>query len=93
MTYTYLLEESKNIMLKIRLKRTGRKKKPFYRIVLMENLAKRDGGSVAEIGYYDPMKKMIHFDKATLHRSLNCGAYPTDTVRHLIYRMLEETNY
>lgn len=79
-------------MLKIRLKRTGRKKKPFYRIVLMENLARRDGGSVAEIGYYDPMKKMINFDKTTLHKYLNCGAYPTDTVRHLIYKMLEDTN-
>jgi ribosomal protein S16 len=32
-------------------------KEAFYRIVLMENLARRDGGSVAEIGYYDPMKK------------------------------------
>jgi ribosomal protein S16 len=31
----------------------------------MENLARRDGGSVAEIGYYDPMKKMINFDKTT----------------------------
>jgi small subunit ribosomal protein S16 len=79
-------------MLKIRLKRTGRKKKPFYKIVLMENLARRDGGSVAEIGYYDPMKKMINFDKTTLHKYLNCGAYPTDTVRHLIYKMLEDTN-
>jgi small subunit ribosomal protein S16 len=79
-------------MLKIRLKRTGRKKKPFYRIVLMESLTRRDGGSVAEIGYYDPMKKMINFDKATLHKYLNCGAYPTDTVRHLIYKMLEDTN-
>jgi small subunit ribosomal protein S16 len=79
-------------MLKIRLKRTGRKKKPFYKIVLMENLAKRDGGSVAEIGYYDPMKKMINFDKATLHKYLNSGAYPTDTVRHLIYKMLDDTN-
>jgi small subunit ribosomal protein S16 len=79
-------------MLKIRLKRTGRKKKPFYRIVLMENLSKRDGSSIAEIGYYDPMKKVINFDKLTLHKYLNCGAYPTDTVRHLIYKMLEETN-
>jgi small subunit ribosomal protein S16 len=79
-------------MLKIRLKRTGRKKQPFYRIVLMENLSKRDGSSIAEIGYYDPMKKVINFDKLTLHKYLNCGAYPTDTVRHLIYKMLEETN-
>jgi small subunit ribosomal protein S16 len=79
-------------MLKIRLKRTGRKNKPFYRIVLMENLSKRDGHSIEEIGYYDPIKKVINFDKLTLHKYLNCGAYPTDTVRHLIYKMLEENN-
>jgi len=77
-------------MLKIRLKRTGRKTKPFYKIVLMENLAKRDGKSVAEIGYYDPIKKVINFDKLTLHKYINHGAYPTDTIRHLIYKMLNE---
>ena len=77
-------------MLKSRLKRTGRKNKPFYRIVLMENLSKRDGGSIAELGYYDPLKKVINFDKATLYKYVSCGAYPTDTVRHLIYKMLAE---
>jgi small subunit ribosomal protein S16 len=77
-------------MLKIRLKRTGRKNKPFYRIVLMENLSKRDGNSIAELGYYDPLKKVINFDKATLYKYISCGAYPTDTVRHLIYKMLAE---
>ena len=76
-------------MLKIRLKRTGRKTKPFYRIVLMENLSKRDGKSIAEIGFYDPIKKIINFDKITLHKYINHGAYPTDTMRHLIYKMLE----
>jgi small subunit ribosomal protein S16 len=70
--YVYLyLGRIKKYYVKIRLKRTGRKKEAFYRIVLMENLARRDGGSVAEIGYYDPMKKMINFDKATLHKYLN----------------------
>jgi small subunit ribosomal protein S16 len=79
-------------MLKIRLKRVGRKNKPFYRIVLMESLSKRDGKAIAEIGYYDPLKKLLNVDKITLHKYLNYGAYPTDTVRHLIYKMLEETN-
>jgi small subunit ribosomal protein S16 len=79
-------------MLKIRLKRTGRKKKPFYKIVLMENLSRRDGNSIAELGYYDPLQKVIHFDKTTLHKYINLGAYPTDTVRHLIYKMLAETS-
>ena len=79
-------------MLKIRLKRTGRKSKPFYRIVLMENLSKRDGKSICELGYYDPIKKDMNFNKTELHKYINCGAYPTDTVRHLIYKMLDNTN-
>jgi len=77
-------------MLKIRLKRVGRKNKPFYRIVLMENLSKRDGKSIAELGYYDPLKKVINFDKITLSKYINYGAYPTDTMRHLIYKMLND---
>jgi small subunit ribosomal protein S16 len=77
-------------MLKIRLKRTGRKARPFYRIVLMENLSRRDGKSLADLGYYDPLKKVLKFDKQLLHKYINCGAYPTNTVRHLIYKMLDE---
>ena len=76
-------------MLKIRLKKTGRKNKPFYRLVVMESLARRDGKSVAELGYYDPLKKVINFDKVLLYKYINNGAYPTDTVRHLIYKMLK----
>jgi small subunit ribosomal protein S16 len=79
-------------MLKIRLKRTGRKNKPFYRIVLMENLSKRDGKSIAELGYYDPLKKVISFNRKLLSKYINEGAYPTNTVRHLIYKMLDEKN-
>jgi small subunit ribosomal protein S16 len=76
-------------MLKIRLKKVGRKGKPFYRLVVMENLSRRDGKSVAEIGYYDPLNKIINFDKSLLYKYLNAGAYPTDTARHLIYRILK----
>jgi small subunit ribosomal protein S16 len=77
-------------MLKIRLKRTGRKKKPFYRIVLMENLSKRDGKSLLELGYYDPIKKIINFDTNQVYKYINFGAQPTNTMRHLIYKMLRE---
>lgn len=75
-------------MLKIKLKRTGKKTKPFYRIVLMENLSKRDGKSIVELGFYDPLKKDLQFDKVLLYKYINMGAYPTNTVRHLIYKML-----
>jgi small subunit ribosomal protein S16 len=77
-------------MLKIRLKRTGRKSQPFYKIVVMENLSKRDGKSLSELGYYDPIRKVLHFDKTKLYKALNSGAYPTDTVRHLINQIIEE---
>lgn len=77
-------------MLKIRLKRLGRKKQPFYRIVLVENLARRDGKSIAELGYYDPIRNILSFDKTKIHTYLNCGAYPTDTVRHLLGKMLKQ---
>jgi small subunit ribosomal protein S16 len=79
-------------MLKIRLKRVGRKNKPFYRIVLMENLSKRDGESIEELGYYDPIKKIINVNKEKLSKYLNYGAYPSDTMRHLIYKILNEKN-
>jgi small subunit ribosomal protein S16 len=75
-------------MLKIRLKRTGRKKKPSYKIVLMENLFRRDGKTIAELGYYDPLKKIIQLDKANTYKYVMNGAYPTNTVRHLIYKVL-----
>lgn len=75
-------------MLKIRLKKSGRKKKPFYKIVLMENLSRRDGKAIAELGFYNPITKQINLDNVTLHKYINLGAYPTDTVRHLIYKML-----
>ena len=78
-------------MLKIRLKRTGRKKKPFYKLVLMENLARRDGKAIAELGYYDPLTKLLKVDKINLYKYIMNGAYPSNTVRHLIYKVLKES--
>ncbi len=79
-------------MLKIRLKRIGRKSNPFYRIVLMESLSRRNGKAIEELGYYDPIRKLMNFDKEKIHKYINCGAYPTDTVRHLLLKMLETSN-
>ena len=74
-------------MLKIRLKRTGCKKKPIYRIILVENLSKRDGNCITKLGYYDPIKKVVFFNKTMLYKYIMHGAYPTDTIRHLIWKM------
>lgn len=77
-------------MLKIRLQRVGRKNRPFYKIVLMENLSKRNGKSIAEIGHYDPISKQLNFENTILQKYINFGAYPTNAARHLIYKMINE---
>jgi small subunit ribosomal protein S16 len=76
-------------MLKIRLKRIGRKKKAFYKIILIENLSKREGKALIEFGYYNPLKKIIKLDNILISKSLNEGAYPTDTVRHFLIKILK----
>ncbi len=69
-------------MLKIRLKRTGRKGQPHYRVVVMESARPRDGKTVDEIGYYNPRNKPTTFeiDKEKASAWLAKGAQPTDTV-------------
>ncbi len=76
-------------MLKIRLKRTGRKGRAFYKIVLAESLARRDGRNVAELGFYDPIEKLLKINKEDLLRYLRNGAYATPRVRHLILKMIK----
>ncbi len=71
---------------KIRLTRMGKKKNPFYRIVVADERTRRDGAPIEEIGYYnpltDPADVKIDAEKAT--KWLNNGAQPTDTVRALL---------
>ena len=73
-------------MVKIRLKRIGMKKKPFYRVVVADITSPRDGRNIAEIGYYDPMTTpaTIHIDAEAARKWLSNGAQPTDTVRNLL---------
>ena len=72
-------------MVKIRLKRMGAHKKPFYRIVVADSRTPRDGRFIEEIGYYDPMKKPadVKIDEEKAKKWLATGAQPTDTVRSL----------
>jgi len=72
-------------MVKIRLKRFGAKKKPFYRIVVMDSRSPRDGKCLDEIGLYDPMQDppLIKIDQEKLDRWLTRGAQLTDTVKNL----------
>lgn len=73
-------------MLKIRLKKTGRKRYPHYRIVIMENAMKRDGRSIDELGFYNPISKKLHIDYNKIKKWLKKGAKPTVTVNCLIKR-------
>ena len=71
---------------KIRLTRMGKKKNPFYRIVVADQRSRRDGAPIEEIGYYDPMTNpaTIKIDAEKATKWLNNGAQPTDTVRSLL---------
>ena len=65
---------------KIRLRRMGAKKAPFYRIVVADSRSPRDGRFIEEIGYYNPITEPAE-EKAT--KWLNDGAQPTDVVKRL----------
>ena len=71
-------------MLKLRLKRIGRKRAPSYRLVVMENSTRRDGRPVEEVGYYNPISKEGHFDIPKIEKWLNYGVQPTETVSNLL---------
>ena len=71
-------------MLKLRLKRIGRKRIPSYRLVVMENSARRDGKPVEEVGYYDPISKKYNFEIDKIQKWLSYGVEPTETVYNLL---------
>lgn len=71
-------------MLKLRLKRAGRKRSPSYRLVIMENLSRRDGRPIEEVGYYNPITKQYKFDIEKIKKRLNDGIKPTKTVLSLL---------
>lgn len=71
---------------KIRLRRMGAKKAPFYRIVVADSRYPRDGRFIEEIGYYNPMEdpKVLKVDSEKAQKWIANGAQPTDTVRELL---------
>lgn len=71
-------------MLKLRLKRNGRKRQPSYRIVVIENTARREGRPVDSVGYYNPITKQSSFDTAKIAKWLEVGVKPTQTVSDLL---------
>ena len=71
---------------KIRLRRMGAKKAPFYRIVVADSRYPRDGRFIEEIGYYDPTKEpsVVSVDSEKAKSWIANGAQPTDTVKTLL---------
>ncbi len=73
-------------MVKIRLRRMGAKKNPYYRIVVADSRSPRDGRCIEEIGSYDPLTNpaTINVDAEKAQTWIKNGAQPTDTVRGLL---------
>ncbi|NLV30264.1 MAG: 30S ribosomal protein S16 [Acidobacteria bacterium] len=73
-------------MLRIRLTRMGAKKKPFYRVVVMEQRQTRDGSFVEILGHYNPKTNppLVELNMDRVHHWLACGAQPSDTVNSLL---------
>ena len=73
-------------MVKIRLRRMGAKKAPFYRVVVADSRFARDGRFIEEIGYYDPTKEpsVVKIDAEKAKPWLDHGAQPPDTVREIL---------
>ena len=76
---------------KIRLKRIGAKKRPFYRVVIADSRSPRDGRFIEEIGTYNPLTDPIQItlDIEKVDKWIGNGAQPTDTVRALIKKYRE----
>jgi len=73
-------------MIKLRLKKYGRKGQPCYRIVAMDSRTKRDGASIEELGFYNPMTDETHLKFERIKARLKDGAQPTETVHNIFVK-------
>ena len=73
-------------MVKLRLKKLGKKQEVSYRIVAMHATSRRDGRSLEELGFYNPRTDETRLNVPAILKRLKDGAQPTDTVRHILQR-------
>lgn len=73
-------------MIKLRLKKYGRKGQPCYRIVAMDSRVKRDGRSIEELGFYNPITDETHLKFQRIVARLEQGAQPSETVKNIFTR-------
>lgn len=71
-------------MIKLRLKKYGRKQQACYRIVVMPSTSKRDGRAIEELGFYNPQTNESNLNLERIKLRLSQGAQPTETVRNLL---------
>ena len=74
-------------MLKIRLKRFGRKKKAVYRIIVIDSKKRRDGKALEEVGFYNPFTKETKIDLEKINNRVTQGAKLTQTVNNIVYKI------
>jgi small subunit ribosomal protein S16 len=74
-------------MLKIRLKKYGRKRQTSYRIVAIPSESKRDGRAVEELGFYNPHTKETNLNVARINVRISQGAQPTPTIQNLLKKV------
>ncbi|MBE9038690.1 30S ribosomal protein S16 [aff. Roholtiella sp. LEGE 12411] len=73
-------------MIKLRLKRYGKKREASYRIIAINSLARRDGRPLEELGFYNPRTDEVRLDVPGIVKRLQQGAQPTDTVRRILVK-------
>jgi len=71
-------------MIKLRLKKYGRKGQPCYRVVAIDSRKKRDGSALEELGFYNPITDEIHLKFKRIKTRLEQGAQPTETVYNIL---------
>jgi small subunit ribosomal protein S16 len=73
-------------MIKLRLKRFGKKREASYRIIAINSLTRRDGRPLEELGFYNPRTDEVKLNVEGITKRLQQGAQPTDTVRRLLVK-------
>nr|YP_009326616.1 ribosomal protein S16 [Membranoptera platyphylla]AMJ16873.1 ribosomal protein S16 [Membranoptera platyphylla] len=77
-------------MLKIRLKRLGKKKKACYRIIVIDSRYKRDGKALEEVGFYNPLTKNTKLDLIKIQKRIKTGAKLTKKVQNLLNKTSDD---
>nr|YP_009313806.1 Ribosomal protein S16 [Helminthocladia australis]SCW22060.1 Ribosomal protein S16 [Helminthocladia australis] len=79
-------------MLKIRLKKYGRKKRPSYRIVVIDSRKRRDGRPIEELGFHDPLSNQTTLNLELIHAYKNNGAQTSKTVESIYLKAIQAQN-